>query len=472
MTERGTALLDKAFKVLLPKSVGASDANADGDELVAVNTTPFSRREVVQVPIASARALHEAELQFAADGSVYALVDNAKGETITAATSMDSFVDSGIKPARAKVACDGVVLENGNLRVAINGEGRITSILDTELDREIIDEGQTAGFVIFRDEPLNWDAWDTDVFSLETRSEVNASKVKVVEDGPLRATAELTFHIGPKTVIKARVSLDCVAPVAKAGALSQLRFDVEADWHERHRFLKFELASNVRSEFATYENAFGAVQRPTVRNTTWDRAKFEVCCHKYFDLSAFGYGVGILNECKYGAAVEGGVMRLSLLRGPTAPDADTDQYKHTFSFAVLPHRGSFAESDVPVAGWLFNSPSHLRRIPQAQVAAAQARAKAPARLKGARNVLLETIKRGEDDHFGEKPGEKERKTVVLRLYEAYGGQGRTKVETEWEVEKAVVCDVSWPAAVNSHESFADTVSSGCRFLSGRMKSWR
>jgi len=392
--------------------------------------------------MASARSLAEAELQFSSDGGAYALIDNSKGESVAAATSMDSFVDSGIKPARAKATGDGVVLENGNLRVTFNKQGRITSLLDLDLDREVIEAGQTAGFVIFRDEPLNWDAWDTDVFSLETKANVDASRVKVVEDGPLRATVELTFHIGAKTVAKARVSLDCVAPVAQTGALSQVRFDCEVNWHEKHRFLKFEVPTSIRSEFATFENAFGAVQRPTIRNTTWDRAKFEVCAHKFMDLSAFGYGVSVLNDCKYGSAVEGGTLRLSLLRAPTAPDADSDQYKHTFSFAVLPHRGSFAESDTPVAGWLFNSPSHLRRIPRAKVPAAQATAKAPVWLKGARNVLLETIKRGEDDHFGDTPGEGERQTVVLRLYEAFGGQGRVKLETEWEVEKAVVCDVS------------------------------
>ncbi len=445
MTERGAGLLDSALKVLLPGSVNATDANADGDELVAVNTTPFPRREVVKVPVASARALHEAELQFAADGSVYALVDNLKGETVVAATSMDDFVDARLTPARAKIAGDGVVLENGNLRVAINSKGRITSILDTELEREVIAEGQTAGFVIFRDEPLNWDAWDTDVFSLETKTEVNASRVKVLEDGPLRATVELTFHLGDKTVIKARVSLDCVAPVAKADALSQVRFDVEVDWHEKHRFLKWEVPTNIHSEVARFENQFGCASRPTVRNTTWDRAKFEVSGHKWADISEFGYGVSLLNDCKYGYTAEGGTLRLSLLRGPTAPDADTDQYKHTFSFAVLPHRGDFAESDTPVAGWLFNAPSHLRRIPQARVAGAQRTAKAPVWLKGARNVLLETIKRGEEDHFGERPGEGERETVVLRLYEAFGGAARVKLQTDWAVEKATVCDVSGSA---------------------------
>ena len=53
-------------------------------------------------------------------------------------------------------------------------------------------------------------------------------------------------------------------------------------------------------------------------------AKFEVCCHKWADLSENGYGVSILNDSKYGFATCGNMMRLSLLRAPKAPDAHAD----------------------------------------------------------------------------------------------------------------------------------------------------
>src|SRR5436305_12309466 len=53
-------------------------------------------------------------------------------------------------------------------------------------------------------------------------------------------------------------------------------------------------------------------------------AKFEVCCHKWADLSEHGYGVSILKDSKYGFATCGNLMRLSLLRAPKAPDANAD----------------------------------------------------------------------------------------------------------------------------------------------------
>lgn len=43
--------------------------------------------------------------------------------------------------------------------MTITKTGRISSIVDLQLNRELIDDGKTAGFVLFEDRPLNWDAW-------------------------------------------------------------------------------------------------------------------------------------------------------------------------------------------------------------------------------------------------------------------------------------------------------------------------
>jgi len=48
----------------------------------------------------------------------------------------------------------------------------------------------------------------------------------------------------------------------------------------------------------------------------------------------------------------------------------------------------------------------------------------PFTIEGARNVFLETVKRGEDDDFG---ADSAKTTVVLRLYEAFGGHAQAKL---------------------------------------------
>ncbi|KAM0747907.1 alpha-mannosidase [Meredithblackwellia eburnea MCA 4105] len=437
VAEKAGALLEEALQALLPGSKPASDEHAAGDELVAVNTTPFPRREIAKIPLAAARALSDAAVQSTHDGCAYVLLDNTKGDAVVSATSWSALEAAKVPAARARAIGEEFVLSNGQLKIVFNKKGRITSIVDLELNRELIEKGKSAGFVIFEDRPLNWDAWDVDLFHLETKSDVDATSIKVLEDGPLRSTIQATYHVGD-SIIKAAISLDAVAPVAKADALSLIRFDTEVKWHEKHQFLKWEIPLDISSEFATFENQFGFCQRPTNRNTTWDRAKFEVVGHKFADLSEFGYGVALLNDCKYGYAAEGSTLRLSLLRAATVPDAHQDQGNHTFSFAVLPHRGSFAESDVPIAGWIFNSPQHLRRIPHARVSSAVAVGH-PFKLKGTRNIILDTIKRAEDDHFGVKSAAPQ--TVVLRLYEAFGGHGSVDVLTELDVESVTICDI-------------------------------
>ncbi|KIK34885.1 glycoside hydrolase family 38 protein, partial [Suillus luteus UH-Slu-Lm8-n1] len=185
-------------------------------------------------------------------------------------------------------------------------------------------------------------------------------------------------------------------------------FDAVVDWHERHKFLKFELPLNINNTYATYESQFGFIRRPTHKNTTLDAAKFE-----FADLIEYGYGVAFLSESKYGFAYEGNILRISLLRAATAPDAEQDQ--------VIPHVGSFLESDVPMAAFIYNSPLHVRIVLEQN--ASHIVLLFSFWLEGAPNIFLETIKRGEDDFERNASGT----TVILRMYEAFGGHGSVKL---------------------------------------------
>ena len=178
--------------------------------------------------------------------------------------------------------------------------------------------------VIFEDRPGYWDAWDVEIHHLEKRTPLKFSDLKIIARGPLRASLSATVSFG-KSTANITISLDAVTASVSPNSRPFFRFDAKVDWHERHQFLKFELPLNIHNDNATYETQFGFVQRPTHKNTTWDAAKCEVCAHKYADLSEYGYGVAILSESKYGFGCTGNVLRISLLRGATAPDAEQDQ---------------------------------------------------------------------------------------------------------------------------------------------------
>ncbi|KAL7980375.1 hypothetical protein Chor_014704 [Crotalus horridus] len=192
--------------------------------------------------------------------------------------------------------------------------GNIASVL-----KEAVPEGcQANQFVMFDDVPLYWDAWDVMDYHLET-------------------SVTFSLQLSKSSVLTQEVILDAASPY--------ISFRTQVDWNEAHKFLKVEFPAKVRSPNATYEIQFGHLQRPTHWNTSWDWARFEVWSHKWADLSEHGFGVALLNDCKYGCSVHGNVMSLSLLRAPKSPDATADIGRHQFTYAVMPHLDSFQDAE-------------------------------------------------------------------------------------------------------------------------------
>lgn len=171
---------------------------------------------------------------------------------------------------------------------------------------------------------------------------------------------------------------------------------------------------------------------------SWDMAKFEVCCHKWADLSENGYGVSILNDSKYGFATCGNLMRLSLLRAPKAPDANADMGRHHIRYAILPHEGPL-DSRTVRAGYNFNVPLVLQPA-SGNEAAHLFKA---IRLHGSTSLVLDAIKRGEDDEDvsrGELP-KRSGQSIILRIYDSLGGKSRGTIETKLPVKRVTKCNV-------------------------------
>jgi alpha-mannosidase len=164
-------------------------------------------------------------------------------------------------------------------------------------------------------------------------------------------------------------------------------------------------------------------------------AKFEVCCHKFADLSEHGYGVSILNDSKYGFATCGNLMRLSLLRAPKAPDAHADMGRHHIRWAILPHQGELGSTTVRTA-WEFNNPMRLVRG-SSKVDKSDISRELPVKLTGDASLILDTVKRGEDDEDvsrGELPKRKGR-SIILRIYDSLGGTSRGTISAKLDVKK-------------------------------------
>ena len=89
------------------------------------------------------------------------------------------------------------------------------------------------------------------------------------------------------------------------------------------------------------------------------------------------------------------------------------------------------EAAVVRAGFNFNYPLHVGHVATAEAVKKISKIMDAIRFSGSPNVILETVKRGEDDDdVALKPIRKrDSQNVILRIYEAYGGRGTAEVTT-------------------------------------------
>jgi alpha-mannosidase len=300
---------------------------------------------------------------------------------------------------REQVTVGETWLDNGLLRVEWDGDGLLTSVRDLVAGREVLADGERGNlFQLHDDHPRAFDAWDVDrTYFDQVTDLVAVDSIEVVEHHPLRGGVKFIRSFGSSTITQT---------MRLTAGTRRLDFHTEVEWHERHRFLKVAFPVSVRSTRATYEIQHGHLERPTVANTSWDEARFEVCGHRWADLSEPGYGVALLNDSKYGYDILGHTIRLSLLRAPGFPDAEADQGNHHFAYSLLPHEGDLRDAGVVAEAEHLNLPlSLLAGRGEGQVVSVDRP-----------GVSVEAVKWGDRSN-----------AVVVRLCEVWGSRGPVRV---------------------------------------------
>ncbi|KAF1813669.1 putative alpha-mannosidase I [Eremomyces bilateralis CBS 781.70] len=386
-----------------------------GSKLVYLNTLPWERTEIVKSP-----SRDQWREPVSAVDSEYHLAEPFESATdcyLTAPTNPLGH-QSYHRPTIAQCADGSYLLANHRFEVKVT-DGVIVSLYDKYAEREVIPPGQKANqLVLFDDKPLYWQAWDVEVYHLDSRTELKPTTSYISESDPHRVSLVVETKISDSSWVKTTISLNSVT----GHGMDLVEMESEVKWYEDKKFLKVEFPVDVLNTEASYETQFGIARRPTHYNTTWDMAKFEVCCHRWADLSEAGYGVSILNDSKYGFATVGNVMRLSLLRAPKAPDANADMGHHRIRYAIMPHAGPLSHHTVR-AGYAFNNPLQPTYHSSPSSIASLL---SSFRITGSPNLFIDTIKRGEDDadvSRGELPTRHGR-NVIVRVYDALGGRAR------------------------------------------------
>jgi alpha-mannosidase len=173
------------------------------------------------------------------------------------------------------------VLENDQLRVKIDG-GLITSLYDRKAGREVIAKGGKANqLVIFDDKPLYWQAWDVEVYHLDSRQELPpSSQTKIVESSQHRVSVMTETKISAESWVKTTISLSA----AFEGHQSYVEMAAEVEWRETMKFLKVEFPVDIRNTEASYETQFGIVRRPTHYNTRYIRFFYSQYVNDHTDM--------------------------------------------------------------------------------------------------------------------------------------------------------------------------------------------
>lgn len=316
------------------------------------------------------------------------------------------FADAEPEVPCAEVAKNdgGYIIDTPLYHIVFNGCGEITALLDKEADRELIPAGQCANELqLFEDRPDEYDAWNLEKYYRRHRFALDgAARLTVAENSPVCCRLHLERAISQSQFVQ---------DITLYPHSRRIDFATHIDWHEQHVLLKAAFPVDICADRAQYDIQFGSIARDTHTNTSWDEARFEVCAHKWADLSEPGYGAALLNDGRYGYDVHDGVLRLSLLRAATYPDPHADQGAHDFTYALLPHLGDWRQGEVIPAGYDLNAPA----LPLA--VAAQPAGTLPAAYSQFRvdapNVVLETVKKAEDGSG-----------LILRLYESWGTRTR------------------------------------------------
>ncbi len=231
-----------------------------------------------------------------------------------------------------------------------NANGQLTRITDRQYKRDVLAAGERGNVLqLFEDKPMNFDAWDIDIFYGERMDEITAlHSVRLLESGPLRAIVEFAWSYGDTHIVQQLI----VYTTSR-----RIDFVTDVDWKERQKLLKVAFPVQIRATEATYDIQFGNVKRPTHWNTSWDWARFESVGHQWADLSERSYGVSLLNDCKYGYDIKDHTMRLSLLKAAIHPDPMADYGQHHFTYSLYPHGGDWLEGGTVQEAWQLNAPA-------------------------------------------------------------------------------------------------------------------
>ena len=410
MNKEGKEITDAALKVLSEKAATGKNS------IVVWNMLPFENT-----------ALVKAEIPFS-KGSV----KDADGRVMASAVKDNAveFIAENVPPMGYKVftfceneeSLDCVkagkdFLENKFIRAEFDENAKLTALINKAIGTNIL-KGKGNLLSVSHDKPIHESAWNLENdYKMKMWYLDKADSVELVESTPVKAVIRAVYSFN-KSVITQDITL---TPEART-----LIFDTTVDWHEEEKVLKAEFPLDIRSRICTCEIAHGALERPTYANNSYEKAMFEVCAHKWADLSQGDRGMSIINDCKYGYDIDGDTMRITLMRAPILPDATADKGISTFRYGAYVHENRWNDAhtvkeafreNIPLTA-VFVAEGNAQKTEYSYITVSDER------------VMIDAVKPAQDGDG-----------IIIRVYETSAHTGDVTVTLPVEYFKVIQCNM-------------------------------
>ncbi len=207
----------------------------------------------------------------------------------------------------APVLADPRTLRNDRVRIQIDAQGRISSLVIDGYKMPL--RSPLGELMIYPDHPAMFPAWDIDRPTLALGRAVRGpARITLEENTPGRATIACRRSLGAVGEVTVRYTLE-------AGA-SCVRIDLDLDLRKPLTLVKMLFPTKFAARQARFGAPFGSVLRDQVPGPVSAEAQWEVPASRWaavFDETESD-GLFVVTEAKYGFAARDGVLGLSLAR--------------------------------------------------------------------------------------------------------------------------------------------------------------
>jgi len=340
------------FSSVLESSAGAvmaaMETTAEGIPLVVYNPLSVEREDVVEATLDYPDGAPENIRVFDPEGSEVLSQVTSRTKTTVQLLFLAHVPSTGlacydVRPSREpSLLSEGIragrlSMENQYYRLLLGTDGDIHSILDKQLDRELLSGNMS--LVFLKEHPRYWPAWNMDWNNRKTPpvgAVEGPATTTLVEKGPVRVTYKVE-----RESRHSRFTQWIRLTAGESGA--RIMVDNQVAWQSKGVSLKASFPLTAANDKATYNLGYGTIERPVNHPK-----KYEVPSREWFDLTdrSGDFGVTILEDCKFGSDLPNdSTLRLTLLYTPTSNEyhdqATQDWGIHDFTYGLYGHAGDW-----------------------------------------------------------------------------------------------------------------------------------